>query len=452
MFIRKKDKIEIVEKNKEEISIRSVSETVRPLIDLTEVDKRSFLTYLKKKKRLVYSLIFCLGSVLIIALLLQGGCTKKKPVIFKYHAIIDDELKKSFLVEEYLYHLLKQKEKAGQLAQAAHKLGVTTFPQHTKLLLYYERISDPRPYKVRLFTEPQTSIIFDFEGEGRVERLSNRLIRTYLVERYVLDADMLDLITTKEKSEQPRPHWELLAPTEEILSWSIGLRNLQKYDTIYWIWQAQKYEDDPDFQRGSMVGIKLSARSLDTAIYAFRLHGERDKVFYDYEGRPMERQFLQSPVNYGRISSRYNLLRLNPVLKRIKAHFGTDFAAPEGSEIYALADGVIVKRQSDNANGNYVKIQHDSIYATGYLHLSRFEERVQLNDTVHQGQVIGYVGQTGQATGPHVCLRFWRREFKDDFVEAFPYLPKPPVLPFAQRQEFFQVRDSILTAIRSFDH
>lgn len=449
MFNRKKDKIEFTEKGKEEITIRDASGAGRPTIDLTDAGSGGLLSFLRRNKGPAVAISGFAVFAFLAVLLFRYGRADDAPVPFEQHAIIETALDEGLPIEGYLSRLLRQEAKVEQLAGAARRLGVARLSPGTKALLYFERITDPEPYQARLFTGPQTSLLFAFEGEGRVELLSNKLLKSYIAERWVLEADMLDLMTGK--SSRLKAPWELLSRTEEILSWSIGLRNLQKGDTLCWVWEAQKYEGDPSFRKASVAGLQLSARSLDTAVFAIRPAGSRDTAFYDYEGRPLRRQFLRSPVRYGRISSRYNLTRLNPVLKYIKAHKGTDFAAPEGAEVYALADGVVVKRGLYGPNGNYVKIRHDSIYATGYLHLSRFEDSVQPGDTVRQGQVIGYVGQTGSATGPHVCLRFWRRDFQDDFVHAFQYLPEPPALPLLERQQFYQTRDSILSAIRSLD-
>jgi len=122
----------------------------------------------------------------------------------------------------------------------------------------------------------------------------------------------------------------------------------------------------------------------------------------------MEKAFLKSPVKYSRISSRYNLRRFHPILRRTRAHLGTDYAAPYGTPILAVADGVVTKATRSRGNGKYVKIRHDGVYQTQYLHMSKFAENIKTGVHVKQGETIGYVGSTGLATGPHVCFRFWK--------------------------------------------
>jgi murein DD-endopeptidase MepM/ murein hydrolase activator NlpD len=136
--------------------------------------------------------------------------------------------------------------------------------------------------------------------------------------------------------------------------------------------------------------------------------GDEKGDFYDENGNALKRSFLEKPLKYGRLSSKFNKNRLHPVLKVAKAHLGTDFAAPQGTPIIATADGVILEASFSKYNGNYVKVKHDKMYTTQYLHMSKFAKGLKRGTKVKQGQIIGYVGATGLATGPHVCYRFWK--------------------------------------------
>ena len=113
--------------------------------------------------------------------------------------------------------------------------------------------------------------------------------------------------------------------------------------------------------------------------------------------------------------------RKHPVTGRWKGHFGTDYAAATGTPIWTTADGVVVKASYNKNNGNYVKIKHNNTYTTQYLHMSRIKSGIKRNVKVKQGQIIGYVGSTGLATGPHVCYRFWKNGRQVD-----PYKQKLP--------------------------
>ena len=127
------------------------------------------------------------------------------------------------------------------------------------------------------------------------------------------------------------------------------------------------------------------------------------------------RPFLKAPVEFSRISSRFNKRRLHPVLNKVKAHLGTDYAAAKGTPIIAVGDGVVIKSSYTKGNGKYVKIRHNATYTTQYLHMSR--RKVKEGQAVRQGDVIGYVGSTGLATGPHVCFRFWKNGQQVDHLQ-----------------------------------
>lgn len=132
--------------------------------------------------------------------------------------------------------------------------------------------------------------------------------------------------------------------------------------------------------------------------------------FFQPDGTPALRTWRESPLPAGRgyVSSGYNLHRKHPVLKRVRPHFGTDYAAPYGTPVLAVSDGIVVARQRTLHNGNFVKLRHDERHQTQYLHLKGFAPGIRPGVAVEKGQVIGYVGSTGLASGPHVCFRFWR--------------------------------------------
>ena len=129
--------------------------------------------------------------------------------------------------------------------------------------------------------------------------------------------------------------------------------------------------------------------------------------------------------------------RFHPVQKRYKAHLGTDYAAPTGTPIMAVGDGVITEARFKRNNGNYVKMRHNSVYSTQYLHMSKIKSGIKPGVRVSQGDVIGYVGSTGLATGPHVCFRFWKNGKQVDHRRE----ELPPSEPISEdsRNAFFDV-------------
>ncbi|SMG50841.1 Murein DD-endopeptidase MepM and murein hydrolase activator NlpD, contain LysM domain [Marivirga sericea] len=140
--------------------------------------------------------------------------------------------------------------------------------------------------------------------------------------------------------------------------------------------------------------------------------------YFDEEGKSLRKAFLRYPVKFTRISSRYTAKRFHPVQKRYKAHLGTDYAAPTGTPIYAAGDGVITKAVYEKFNGRNVKIRHNSTYSTQYLHMNGIAKGIKPGMKVKQGQLIGYVGKTGLATGPHLCYRFWKNGRQVDAMKV----------------------------------
>jgi murein DD-endopeptidase MepM/ murein hydrolase activator NlpD len=169
--------------------------------------------------------------------------------------------------------------------------------------------------------------------------------------------------------------------------------------------------------------------------------------YFDEKGGTLRKAFLRAPLNFSRISSSFSKRRKHPVTGRIKAHLGTDYAAPKGTKILSTANGTVTEARYKRNNGNYVKIRHNATYTTQYLHMSKIKSGIRPGVRVKQGEVIGYVGSTGLATGPHVCYRFWKNG-----VQVNPYKQKlPPGKPIKDQniQEFTQLKDSLMTVLNS---
>jgi len=195
----------------------------------------------------------------------------------------------------------------------------------------------------------------------------------------------------------------------EIYAWTIDFFRLQKNDKFKIIYE-EKYINDSVY--AGMGKIKAAYFEHDNLpFYAFDFIADsihEIPEYFDARANNLRRAFLRAPLKFSRISSRYNKRRYIKFYGRIKPHLGTDFAAPIGTPIMATANGVISKRAYTSGNGNYIKIHHNSEYDTQYLHMSRFKKGLHVGSYVKQGDIIGYVGETGHASGPHVCYRFWK--------------------------------------------
>lgn len=217
--------------------------------------------------------------------------------------------------------------------------------------------------------------------------------------------------------------YDIIDQFADLYGWSVDFGALQKGDKFKVVYEEKLID-------GVVVGvsgIKLAYfehKGEQFHAIPFEQNGETN--FFDQEGNSLKKAFLRDPLKYSRISSRYNLKRFHPVQKRYKAHLGTDYAANTGTEIRSVGDGVVIDAKYTSANGNYVKIKHNGTYTTQYLHMSKIANGMKSGQRIKQGQVIGYVGSTGLATGPHLCFRFWKNGKQEDWLkEKIP--PSEPV-------------------------
>ncbi|GIV61266.1 MAG: peptidase M24 [Rhodothermaceae bacterium] len=231
----------------------------------------------------------------------------------------------------------------------------------------------------------------------------------------------------------------LAVELSEVYAWQIDFYRIQKNDAFTVIYEERQVDGQP-VGIGAIRAARFTHAGRDYLAFRFEQDGHVD--YFDEEGNSLRKAFLMSPVKYARISSRYNLRRFHPVQKRYKAHLGTDYAAPTGTPIRATGDGVVLEARYARYNGNYVKIRHNGTYTTGYLHMSRIAKGIRPGVRVRQGDIIGYVGSTGLATGPHVCYRFWKNGQQVNHLrEEFP--SSEPIRP-AFRAAFEAYRDAML--------
>lgn len=215
----------------------------------------------------------------------------------------------------------------------------------------------------------------------------------------------------------------LVNAVADLFGWQMDMRTLRKGD-----WFKVIYEDRVVNGNSIGIGNVLGAEfnHINNTYMAYGFDDGNGLGYYDETGESMQKAFLRYPVEYSRISSRYNPRRFHPVLKRTRPHLGTDYAAPKGTPIKAAGDGIITERGFARGNGNYVYVKHNGTYTTGYLHMSRFG-KFRKGQRVKKGDVIGYVGKTGLASGYHLCFRFWKRGKQVDFLRE--KLPAEEPLP-----------------------
>lgn len=228
----------------------------------------------------------------------------------------------------------------------------------------------------------------------------------------------------------------LILSLSDIYAWTVDFFGLQKGDRFRVLYQEKICD-------GNVIAV-------DTVRYAVFSHNGEDfpaimfdqkdggNIWWNEKGESMRKAFLKAPLKYSRISSGFSYARRHPVTRKVQPHTGIDYAAPKGTPVMTIGDGVITSMKYEGAGGNTVRIRHNSVYSTAYLHLSKYAKGLKVGQRVRQGDVIGYVGSTGRSTGPHLDFRVWKNgspinplkmdsppaeplkaEFKDEFTAAY---------------------------------
>lgn len=198
----------------------------------------------------------------------------------------------------------------------------------------------------------------------------------------------------------------LILSLSDIYAWTVDFFGLQKGDRFRVLYDLKTCE-------GQVI-------SVDTVRYAVYSSGGKDypmvmfdqgdggNIWWNANGESMKKAFLKAPLKYSRISSGFSYARKHPVTRKVMPHTGVDYAAPAGTPVMSIGDGVVTSRKYEGAGGNTVRIRHNSVYSTAYLHLSKYASNLKVGQRVRQGEVIGYVGSTGRSTGPHLDFRVWK--------------------------------------------
>ena len=220
----------------------------------------------------------------------------------------------------------------------------------------------------------------------------------------------------------------------QIYAWTIDFFKLNPGDKFKIIYQ-EKYINDSIYAGVGPIEAAYFEHN-GQPFYAFSYMNDSLDVqeYYDEEANNLRRTFLRAPLKFGRLSSRYNLKRrIRYYGYKVRPHKGTDYAAPIGTPILATADGVVTESTRRGGNGKYVKIRHNGTYSTQYLHMKA--QKVKQGEFVRQGDVIGWIGMTGNTGGPHVCYRFWKNGRQVDPLRE--ELPAAEPLAEVLRPEYF---------------
>jgi len=259
---------------------------------------------------------------------------------------------------------------------------------------------------------PHNYVVIDFRGNPHVYSCAKEIERKLSLATGVVHGSLHATLSNNNLNPA------LAAELAKVFAYSIDFFKLKKGDKFKAIYEDVQI-DGQSVGIGEIKAAYFEHKSEPYYAFAFTQDGHRD--YYNEEGKSLKKAFLKSPLKFTRISSKYTMKRFHPILQRYKPHLGTDYAAAKGTPIMTIGDGTVIEAAYSGGNGKYVKIKHNQTYTTQYLHMSKFAKGIKRGAQVKQGQVIGYVGSTGLATGPHLCFRFWKNGKQVD-----PHKEKPP--------------------------
>ncbi len=298
------------------------------------------------------------------------------------------------------------------------------YAPHLDYLVYEQNVSD--------------YVIFGFVGDSvTIEKGSKPTTIRRTRKSAVIESSLWGAIM---EADLP---YALAAEMEDIYQWTVDFFGIQAGDDFTVIYDEKFIDDTLSVGIGRVWGARFNHGGKSYYAIPFRQGGKLQ--YWEADGGSLRKNILKAPLKFSRISSGFSYSRLHPVHKVRRPHTGVDYAAPAGTPVRAVADGVVTFRGWGGGGGNTIKIKHPGNLMTGYLHLSRFAKGIAVGTRVSQGQLIGYVGSTGTSTGPHLDYRIWKNGTPINPLKV----PQEPTEPISKenREKFEFVRDRIMAEL-----
>ncbi len=359
--------------------------------------------------------------------------------------LLYDIPKDSFLIEE---NQVKRNQNLSDILVRAGVDNVTIYKiaNASDTVFDVRRIRAGQPYT--LFYTPDTLhqlkyfvyavdntdyVVYSLNNPITVERKSKPIIEEEKVASAEISSSLWNAITGQGLTPS------LAMELSEIFAWTVDFFGIEKGDYFKVLYKEQ-FVDSTSIGVGEVSSALFHHRGKD--YYAFKFGEDGDWNYFDEDGNNLRKAFLKAPLKFSRISSRFSSGRLHPVLKIRRPHHGVDYAAPAGTPVYAIGDGRITHKGWDSkGGGNYLKIKHNSVYTTVYMHLKGFAPGISQGKQVRQGELIGFVGATGLATGPHLDFRVLKNDRPIDPLKM--EAPSADPVKEANRDSFKIIADSL---------
>ena len=289
---------------------------------------------------------------------------------------------------------------------------------------------------IQIRTSPQKSVHVDRTADGRwIASEIQKPVETKIM-------TFKGTVTTSlwESAVEAKMDPSLISDLAEIFAWQVDFAREVRIGDRWRLSVEEEYVQGEKIGSGTILSAEYTNENEPHIAVLFRKDSQ-DIGYFAPDGSSLKRVFLKSPIQYGRISSRFQKRRFHPVLKIVRPHNGVDYAAPTGTPIRVVGDGVVDTIGFHSGAGNFIKIRHNSTYTTAYKHMSRFAKGMKRGAKVSQGQTIGYVGSTGMSSGPHLHYEFYvNGRYVDPLRQKFPAsepISKDQLADFTQSKNLF---------------
>lgn len=340
--------------------------------------------------------------------------------------------KNGFLSQILLEHGVTMQEIDQVLKNSSSVFDVRTIRSGNNYTMFCDRDTTGRARYLVYEHDPVTCYIFSFNDSLNITPFRKQIEKEIRYASGTIETSLWESMISKGL------HPSLAVELSEIYAWTVDFFGLQKGDNYKVIYE-ESFIDGKSLGAGRIYGAQFTWSGKTISAIPFIQDGKES--YFDSEGNSLRKAFLKAPLQFSRISSRFSSSRLHPILRIRRPHLGVDYAAPAGTPVLAIGDGKIIFAGSENGSGRMVRIVHNSVYSTAYLHLSRFGPGIAPGVFVNQGDIIGYVGSSGLSTGPHLDFRFYQNGSPVDplSVEA------PPVEPVTdENREYFEKTKTVL--------
>jgi murein DD-endopeptidase MepM/ murein hydrolase activator NlpD len=345
-----------------------------------------------------------------------------------------------FLSEILLKHGVSMQEIDQVLKNSKSVFDVRKIRSGNNYILFCDRDSLAKAKYFVYEHDPTTCFVFSFNDSLNITPFRKEIKSEIKYSSGTIETSLWDAMVNGGLNKS------LVFDLSNIFAWTVDFFGLQKGDNFKVIYE-EFFIDGKSLGTGKIYGAQFNRTGSTITAIPFIQDGKES--FFDFDGNSLRKAFLKAPLEFARITSHFSSARMHPILRIVRPHYGVDYAAPIGTPVKAIGDGRVTACTNEGGSGRMVRIQHNSVYATGYMHLSRFGEGIAPGKLVKQGDIIGYVGSSGLSTGPHLDFRFYMNGSPVDPLKV----DAPPVEPVSEENKgrFEKIKTVVLSLLGTFD-